>query len=55
MQMSVQGIQQTVMKALIVVKDHLDDVQKIMAKVQGMLPPAEVAEIANINRFVDCI
>ncbi len=49
MQFSIEGVSQTSMKAIIVLKGHLSDVELLMRKIQSSLPPGEVAEIANIN------
>ncbi|KAJ3018630.1 hypothetical protein HKX48_002774 [Thoreauomyces humboldtii] len=40
---------QTVMKALIILGDHLEDIEAVMGKIQRSLPKGEVAELANIN------
>lgn len=52
MQFSVEALEQkTAMKALIIQSEHLEDVEAIIKKLQSTLPPGEVAEIANINRY----
>ncbi|KAJ3048290.1 hypothetical protein HK097_010702 [Rhizophlyctis rosea] len=40
---------ETSMKALIIKGDRLEDIEKLMEKVQRSLPEGDVAEIANIN------
>ncbi|KAI8816253.1 acyl transferase/acyl hydrolase/lysophospholipase [Fimicolochytrium jonesii] len=50
MQRSIENREQaTTMKALIINGDHLEDVEKLMRKIQMSMPEGEVAEIANIN------
>ena len=43
---------QTAMRALVINGDHLEDIEALMNKVQMFLPEGEVAEIANVNRWV---
>lgn len=50
MQYSVLALEQeTVMKALVIDPEHLEEVESIVHKLQSTLPSGEVAQIANIN------
>nr|KAJ3422262.1 hypothetical protein HK105_000471 [Polyrhizophydium stewartii] len=48
MQSSVTN-KETIMRALVVTGDHLEDIEQTMQRIQRSLPEGEVAEIANIN------
>ncbi|KAI8610328.1 acyl transferase/acyl hydrolase/lysophospholipase [Chytriomyces sp. MP71] len=43
------GNQKTAMRALVVNKGHLEDVEALMDKVAVIIPEGEIAEIANVN------
>ncbi|KAJ3070179.1 hypothetical protein HDU98_006796 [Podochytrium sp. JEL0797] len=48
MQMSVSN-KKTAMRALVVTKGHLEDIEAVMERMGHMIPDGEVAEIANVN------
>lgn len=48
MQETISG--QTAMRAIVIIGNHLEDIENLMPKIQRSLPEGDVCEIANINR-----